>query len=133
VATEPVVETIQIRAQPEEVFRYFTEPAALTEWMGEAADLQPRPGGRFQVTIRGEKVLGQYRKVEPFHYIELTWGRENSDLLPPGSTQVDISLEPVDGGTLVTLVHRGLPRSEAPRHREGWRYYLSALAGRSSD
>ena len=128
-SAEPVVETVRIAALPETVFRYFTEPAALVQWLGERAELEPRPGGGFVVVIRGETVRGEYVEVQPPHRLRITWGREGSSAMPPGSTELDIRLDAVDGGTLVTLVHHGLPAQEAARHREGWRYFLPFLAG----
>jgi uncharacterized protein YndB with AHSA1/START domain len=39
-----------------------------------------------------------------------------------------VTFEPVDGGTLVRLVHRGLPESELAAHRDGWTMMLARLA-----
>jgi hypothetical protein len=42
---------------------------------------------------------------------------------------VDITLEPVADGTLLRLVHRGLPSPEAcAAHKEGWTHYVDRLA-----
>lgn len=128
--TEPVVETVRIQALPEKVFRYFTDPAAFVEWMGEAAELEPHPGGCFVVRIRGETIRGEYVEVTPPHRLRLTWGRDGSAVLPPGSTEIDITFEATDGETLVTLVHHGLPTEEILRHRHGWSHFLPRLAQR---
>jgi uncharacterized protein YndB with AHSA1/START domain len=127
VPSDPVVETVEIRASPEAVFRYFTQPGALTQWLGEAADVEPRPGGLFSVRIGGETIRGHYVRVEPPRRLSITWGREGSELLPPGVSEVDVRFDAIDGGTRVTLEHRGLPTSEGPRHREGWRHFLGRL------
>ena len=126
--SDPVVETVRIRARPETVFRYFTEPAALVQWMGEHAELEPRPGGGFVVSIRGETVRGEYVEVDPPRRLRITWGRDGSSLIPPGSSEIDVRLEAVDDGTLVTLVHRGLPAEERARHQQGWHYFLPIRA-----
>ena len=128
--TEPVVESVRIRAEPERVFRYFTEPAALVQWLGERADLEPRPGGQFVVSIRGETIRGKYVEVHPPDRLRITWGRDGSAVLPPGGSELDIRLEAVEDGTLVTVVHRGLPEVERPRHGDGWRHFLQRLANR---
>ncbi len=125
--SEPVVETVQIRARPETVFRYFTEPAALVQWLGERAELEPHPGGDFVVSIRGETVRGQYVEVDPPRRLRITWGREGSSVVPPGSSEIDVRLDAVGDETLVTLVHRGLPAQERQRHQQGWRYFLPLL------
>jgi len=41
---------------------------------------------------------------------------------------VEVTLTEQAGGTLVSLVHRGLPDVETPRHRLGWRHFLPRLA-----
>jgi len=50
-----------------------------------------------------------------------------SDTLPPGGTTVEVTLTSADGGTLVTLVHRGLPAEHRRSHEEGWRTFLGKL------
>jgi uncharacterized protein YndB with AHSA1/START domain len=50
-----------------------------------------------------------------------------SDTLPPGGTTVEVTLTPADGGTLVTLVHRGLPAEHRRSHEDGWRAFLGNL------
>jgi hypothetical protein len=38
-----------------------------------------------------------------------------------------VTFTPKDGGTLVELVHRGLPEAEAEQHAVGWRHFLERL------
>jgi uncharacterized protein YndB with AHSA1/START domain len=48
---------------------------------------------------------------------------------PPGSSTVEITLTPADGGTLVRLTHSGLPSTEAAEaHGHGWDQYMPRLA-----
>lgn len=51
--------------------------------------------------------------------VVFTWGMPGSDTLPPGGTTVEVTLTPADGGTLVTLAHRGLPAEHRQSHEEG--------------
>ncbi|WP_281291302.1 SRPBCC family protein [Streptomyces montanus] len=49
--------------------------------------------------------------------------------VPPGSTTVESTLEPVAEGTPLRLVHSGLPSPEAcAAHEEGWAHYVDRLA-----
>jgi Activator of Hsp90 ATPase homolog 1-like protein len=49
--------------------------------------------------------------------------------VPAGSSTVEITLEPVDGGTEVRLRHSGLPAGEPPlAHLAGWRHAMATLA-----
>ena len=44
---------IEIEAPPQTVFEYLTTNEGMTAWMGQYADLDPTPGGRFAVDIAG--------------------------------------------------------------------------------
>jgi uncharacterized protein YndB with AHSA1/START domain len=76
--------------------------------------------------------VGSFLEIDPPRRVVFTWGWENSDLLvPPGSSTVEIDLVPDGDGTLLRLVHRGLPpRTRAP-HGEGWNHYLDRLVIRA--
>jgi uncharacterized protein YndB with AHSA1/START domain len=128
VADDATYETeIDIDAPPEVVFRHLTEPDALTSWMGEHAMLEPLPGGRFEVDIAGTPMRGRYVEATQRRVV-VTWGVAGNNEMPPGSTEVEFTLEPVGAGTRVHLVHRNLPDTHAPKHAEGWGHYLPRLA-----
>jgi uncharacterized protein (TIGR03086 family) len=55
------------------------------------------------------------------------WGWEGSDDLPPDASTVTVTVEPADGGSLVTLVHEGLTGEQAASHAEGWNHYVERL------
>jgi uncharacterized protein YndB with AHSA1/START domain len=59
----------------------------------------------------------------------MTWGWENNDAVPPGSTTVEITLTPEGAGTILRLRHLGLPTDkEKHSHNEGWKQYTGNLA-----
>jgi uncharacterized protein YndB with AHSA1/START domain len=126
-AAEPFTASVHIEAEPERVFAYFTEPAAMVRWMGDYALLVPEPGGEFAVDINGVPVRGRYLEVEPPHRLLISWGHAGSDRLPPGASTVEVRLTPAGGGTDVELVHRDLPDAELPGHASGWPYFLGRL------
>jgi uncharacterized protein YndB with AHSA1/START domain len=118
---------VRIKAPPEEVFPYLTDPELMVRWMGDWADLQAEAGGRFSLDINGVPIRGRYTVVEPPHRVVFTWGAAGNDVLPPGSTTVEIRLRPDGDGTLLELSHRDLPPEELPQHRIGWAHFLSRL------
>src|ERR687898_625594 len=119
---------VRIDAEPGDVFPSRTAPDLLRRWMGEWADLEPRPGGRFEAHITGVPVRGEYLVVEPPHRVVFTWGTPGSDVVPAGSSTVEVTLRSDGGGTLLELEHRDLPPDELPRHGMGWDHYLPRLA-----
>ena len=130
--TDLVVEReLQIDASPETVFEFFTDPAKMVRWKGSGATLDPRPGGIYRVEMNEQAIaLGEYVELDPPHRVVFTWGWEGGfGSLEPGQSTVEITLTPVDGGTLVRLVHTGLPTQEsAAAHGQGWDQYMPRLA-----
>jgi uncharacterized protein YndB with AHSA1/START domain len=136
----PEPETIRlerrIAAPPSAVFRYLTESDLWARWQGEAAELDPRPGGRFRVRMaEGQVVEGAYVAVERDERIVVTWGWDGHQRMPPGTTTVEIELVEDGLDTIIRLTHRGIPREDLPIHRDGWEVFLPRLeiAARGGD
>jgi uncharacterized protein YndB with AHSA1/START domain len=127
VAPESITASIQVDAPVEAVYEYFTRPQAIVRWMGEYALLEPEPGGRFSLDVRGAPVRGRFLELDAPHRLIISWGYAGSDRLPPGASTVEVRLTARDGGTLVELEHRDLPPDERPGHATGWAHYLDRL------
>ena len=127
---EPLRNEVRIDAPPEIVFGYFTDPVRVVDWMGVGALLDPQPGGTFRIEANGrDVVLGEYVEVAPPHRVVFTWGFEGTERsLAPGSTRVEVTLEPDGDGTRLILLHHGLPDAARSSHSEGWTHYLARLA-----
>ena len=106
------------------------DPEKFVLWMGAKAEIDPRPGGVFRLDVDGEHIAsGRLQEVDPPRRIVLTWGWEGSADVPPGSTTVEITLQPDGQGTLLRLRHSDLPsQAERDSHAAGWTGYLSQLA-----
>lgn len=128
-------DSIEIEAPPQAVFEYLTTNEGMTAWMGQYADLDPTPGGRFAVDIAGYPVRGEYLVVEPFQRVVVSWGFAGSDELPAGTSRVEFLLTPITGGTRVDLRHLDLPESEVRGHAHGWAHFMPRLkvAGAGGD
>lgn len=124
---EPVTATVYIDAPPERVYEYFTRPEAIVTWMGEYALLDPSPGGRFEVDVKGAPVRGRFLHLDPPYRLLISWGYAGSHRLPPGASTVDVRLTAEGSGTRVELQHRDLPTVEQPGHASGWSHYLARL------
>ena len=124
-----------IKARPATVFSFFTDRDRWLSWQGTRAEIDARSGGVFRMNVRGDGwACGRFTAVEPYRRIVFTWGWEGPDSpVPPGSSTVEVTLEPVgDDGTLLTLVHSGLPRPALDTHRDGWNHYLDRLTVRAT-
>ena len=122
---------VRIEASPETVFEFFTDPVKAVRWMGTQATLDPRPGGVYKLVMDEQWIaVGEFVEVDPPRRIVFTWGWQG-DLIdtPPGSSTVEVDLIPDGAGTLVRLVHSGLPHEQSTAaHRDGWETNLPRLA-----
>jgi uncharacterized protein YndB with AHSA1/START domain len=122
---------VHIDASPATVFEFFTDPAKMVRWKGVQATLDPRPGGVYRVQMNEQAIaLGEYVELDPPNRLVFTWGWEGDDAVtPPGSSTVEVTFTPQGDGTLVRLVHSGLPTPEsADAHAHGWDQYIPRLA-----
>jgi uncharacterized protein YndB with AHSA1/START domain len=122
--------SIDIAAEPSVVYGLLTDPVGLVRWMAEAATVDPRPDGEIRWTHgNGDACSGRFVELVPDRRVVFTYGWERAEVeVPPGSTRVEIDLEPTSGGTRVRLVHRGLAGPMADAHDGGWAHYLGRLA-----
>lgn len=135
--TEIVLEQ-RIAAPPATVYRYLTEEEKWVLWQGVAASFDAREGGTFSATMpNGMNARGEFVRLVPGELVVFTWGWVDRPGIPPGSTEVEISLKPDGNETILVLTHRSVPADEAPLQRMGWTHYLprlaSAAAGRPLD
>ncbi len=119
--------SVRIAAAPAAVFPYLTDPELMVRWMGDWADLDASPGGKFALDIRGVPIRGEFVEVDPPRRLVFTWGAPGRDDLPPGSTTVEITLRPDGDATVLELVHRDLPPAAVAGHGAGWTHYLPRL------
>jgi uncharacterized protein (TIGR03086 family) len=113
---------------PDEAFALITEPERLRRWKTVTAAVDLRAGGSYRFTVvPGHIAEGTYREVEPGRRVVFGWGWEGNPELPKDASTVTITVEPVDGGSRVTLVHEGLTEAQAASHAEGWNHFFDRL------
>jgi len=126
----------KIDAPAERLFDAWLTPETMRRFMapGEGnsvlkATSDAKVGGRFEVLMKNEMGEiphhGEYLAIDRPRRLSFTW---NSPHSVEGSV-VDITFEPQDGGTLVTLTHDRF-KSEGARdgHEKGWSDMLRQLA-----
>lgn len=120
--------TVVLPVRPDEAFALITEPERLRRWQTVSAVVDLRAGGSYQWTVTpGHVAAGTFREVEPGRRIVFGWGWDGSEDLPYDASTVTVTVEPTEGGSLVTLVHEGLTEEQAKSHAEGWEHYFERL------
>ena len=117
-----------IHATPEQVWQCWTLPEHITKWNQASDDWHTphaendlRVGGRFSSRMEskdgkyGFDFWGVYDLVEPFHHLDYTIG--------DGRT-VQITMEPVDGGTHVVETFEAESEHSVELQRQGWQAIL---------
>lgn len=137
--TGVILASVEIAAPPDRVFRALTDPNELIRWWGSpdtyrieewTADL--RVGGRWRSRGRGADgrpftVQGEFLTVDPPRQLVQTWAPdwEAGGLV----TTITYRLDPIEGGTRLTLRHEGFGdhREACTSHGRGWEWVLGWL------
>lgn len=126
---DPIVFERIIDATPDEAFNLFTQPERLRRWQAVSASVDLRVGGEYRLTVvPGRIASGAFTEIEPGRRVVYTWGWQDSDDVPPGSSTIEVDIEPVGEKTRVRLTHSGLDAEAAASHAEGWNHYCDRLS-----
>ncbi len=121
--------TIDIQAERETVFSFFTDEARWASWWGAGSAIDPQVGGK--VLIRypgGVEVTGNVVEVVPPERLVFTYGFVQGQPVAPGGSLVTIALEARGAGTRLHLSHAFAEPGVRDEHVQGWRYQLSLFA-----
>jgi uncharacterized protein YndB with AHSA1/START domain len=122
------VREIVVKASPTTVFPYLVDQDLMVQWLGSQVTLNAVVGGDVRVTCGGHPGVGEFVEIVPNEKVVFTFGwAEPGHPIPPGSTEVEISLTSKGDDTLVRLTHRGLPDDAIADHEGGWGIYLGRL------
>jgi uncharacterized protein YndB with AHSA1/START domain len=129
VNVQTIEQRVRIAASPATVWSFWTVAERLCEWWASEAEVEPLPGGVFRVKMGegGPVMLGEYVELQPHSRLVFSFGWEHDemrDLVPPGSTQVEVTLTPDGDYTDVLLRHSQLPADQAAAHSEGWQLFV---------
>jgi len=126
--TTAVERTLSIAASPETVWEFLVDPDKATRWMGQACTFDAQPGGLYRCeVIPGHTARGEFVELDPPHRLVFTWGWENEEGVPPGSSTVEIELTADETGTNLHFVHNLSSAEAAQSHSVGWDHYLPRL------
>ncbi|NQV85073.1 MAG: SRPBCC domain-containing protein [Rhodospirillales bacterium] len=126
-------------AKPERVYAAFTNPGDLEKWFGPDGvncivhDIDPRPGGAYSFTMRGENgeehpLSGIFKEVIKNQKLVYTWVWETGTMAGI-ETRVTLDFKAVSDGTELTLTHELLASETAVEmHNVGWSGSFDCLA-----
>lgn len=126
-----VIERV-FKASPDKVFKAWTDPAILVKWWGPEgfetpdAQLDVRPGGTWRSVMvspdgTSHVVSGVYREISPPKRLVLTWGWQQPDGKRGHETVVELTFDPVPGGTRLRLLQRVFDSADQRNnHHQGW-------------
>ena len=129
--------TVELAHPPEKVWAALTTAKGLSSWFGDVAEIDLRPGGAGTMTWteEGFTVRMRVERVEPPTVFGYTWDISGLPEEDPRRTYVEFTLEPVAGGTRLTVIESGfaqLPdeiyRKSFDGNTEGWGKELGELA-----
>ena len=137
-----------IAAPRAEVFRAWTEPELFAKWFRPPAtrarnvELDPRPGGRWRVTLTGRHIsppgfewttFGEFVEVEAPSRLVFTMGWERVPVVRRTDSLVTVELEDRGESTELVLTQERLQNlTERAWHSYGWRMCLRKLVRTSS-
>ncbi len=128
-----------LRADPERVYRAFTDAAAMAKWLPPYGftctvhEMDPRVGGRYRMSFtnftnrKSHAFGGEYLELVPSRRLRYSDVFEDPNL--PGEMQTTVVLKAVSCGTDVDIVQEGIP-SVIPTEMcyLGWQESLAQLA-----
>lgn len=136
---------VEIKASAETVFKALTDPAELTQWFPDAAELEPKVGGKTRFTFYKDSERtncsknrdtdksnnGRVLDLVKNKKLAYTWQPEGVPNFP--ETIVTWELESLgDNLTRVILTHTGFTGKEPSSvsfegHNQGWSHFVQEL------
>jgi uncharacterized protein YndB with AHSA1/START domain len=139
--------SVTVNATPEQVYRAFTDPAALVQWLppgemtGRLHNFDLRVGGGYRMSLfyptggRGKTAANEdmvdvrFVELSPPHRIVETARFQADDPRLAGEMTIIVTLSPTPAGTEVAMAFHDLPPGvSAEDNAEGARLSLTQLA-----
>ena len=104
-------------AKPEKVFRAWLSSKGHGAMTGSPAKVEPRVGGTF--TAWDGYITGKTLELKPYSRIVQAWRTSEFANKDPDS-QIEVLIEPAEGGSKLTLKHTSIPKGQAESYESGW-------------
>lgn len=114
-----------IEATPDQIYKAWLSTDGHTKMTGSPAEVESRVKGKF--TAWDGYISGETLEMKPYTHIVQAW---RTTEFPKGSrdSRVEILLEPVKGGTRITIIHSNIPEGQADDYKQGWQdFYFKPM------
>jgi uncharacterized protein YndB with AHSA1/START domain len=141
-APDAIEKEILIDAPVETVYRVITEPAQISQWFSDTAELDPVPGGEgtliFEDRAASQRAVVRLsvQAAEPPHRFAFRWDYPDGEQPHQGNSQlVEFSLTADGRGTRLRVTEsgfaalRGQAQEKYEAHDKGWDVHLASLQG----
>jgi uncharacterized protein YndB with AHSA1/START domain len=118
------------------VWKAWTDPSLIKKWFGSDpngtvlnADLDVRPGGRFEVTFTDSDLTehtcrGTYDEVQPFRKLSFSWSWQSE---PGAESFITLSLAAKDNDTIMHFQQANPGNASKHNYVKGWNDTFSKL------
>ncbi len=107
---------VEVPVYPERVYRAYLDGFEFAQITHQPAHIVPRVGG--ELRLLGGRVTGEFRRLVPYNYLEMTWHIQGEPLAP--DSQVVIRIEPTCVGSLLRVWHRGVELKRVQDMLQWW-------------
>lgn len=121
--------TFYFNQKPEEIWAYLTQSELIEQWL-MPNDFKPEPGHHFRFTNPNNSfVVCEVVEVKPYTFLSYVWKNDWSITKVPYTSLVTWTLNPVESGTELILVHSGFELlNNLMAHNGGWIFHCNKLS-----
>jgi uncharacterized protein YndB with AHSA1/START domain len=106
-----------LAATPNRIYRAWLDREEYSTFIGAEAGIDARVDGAFSAW--GDYIQGTTLELEDDRRIVQSWRTVDFPSVAPDS-RLEVLLEPVDGGTRLTLIHSEIPDGMGEEYHQGW-------------
>jgi uncharacterized protein YndB with AHSA1/START domain len=124
-STETVLVSEVIPVTKERLYAAWLDSDQHTAITANTAAIEPYVGGSHSAF--GGYATGQVLALEPNRRIVQSW-RSSDFPSEAADSRLEVTFEDTAGGTMITLLHTGIPTGQSDRYRDGWlNYYFERM------
>jgi uncharacterized protein YndB with AHSA1/START domain len=122
--TRTIEQEVELPGTPREMFEAYLDPAKHAAFTCYPAEIDRCVGGSMRAG--GDYIRGEMLELVPGARIVQTW--HASDFPEGHMSRLELTFEPLENGTLLRMVHSGVPADLEEGIAEGWhKHYWEPL------